>query len=608
MSAKTLRHGDAAGPARLAAVALPSVEAKTLAGFVVGFCLLLIGGGYTYRTNVELATSSEWVAHSQEVRATLAAVYGSLAGAELAGRDYLLTTNPARLEEYRKLKGDVDANLDRLGRLTSDNPVQQRNLGELRSLVSARLGDIADGLDAFANSGLAAARGVLAHGRGLNLTEQVRRQTAVMDGLERGYLVDRQASAAKVRATTLFSLIITLAVAAVVFVALFAGIRREMGARRRSQEELLEANHFLDSLIENLPVMIVIKDVKKLTFVRQNRAFERLLGFERSELTGKTAHELFAPEEADFIVEKDREALAAGGLVEILEQSLHTRHGTRTFHTMKMPIQGQDGKAQYLLAISVDITQRKLAEHAVYELNAALQVKAAQLQTSNQELESFSYSVSHDLRAPLRGIDGFAMMLEEDYSDKLDPEGRRYLSVIREASRRMGALIDDLLAFSRLGKQPVLTYEVDMADLVREVVGEVLRSHSGNPPEVLVGELPPAHADSGLLRQVWVNLISNALKYSSKSERPRIEVAGARIDGEIRYSIRDNGVGFDMEYVGKLFGVFQRLHRADEFSGTGVGLAIVHRIISRHGGRVWAEGNVGLGAMFAFALPAAASH
>jgi PAS domain S-box-containing protein len=589
--------------------ALPSVEAKTLAGFAIGFCLLLLGGGYTYRTNVEFANSSAWIAHSQEVRATLAAVYGSLAGTELAERDYLITANPARLEEYRQLKGDVEESLVRLERLTLDNPDQIRNVRELRALVSAHLNDIAAGLDAFASSGLAAARAVLARSRDRGVALKVHRQADLMDGLEQRYLTEREAAAAKVRATTLISLIVTLAVAALVFVALFAGVHREMRARRRSENELRGANRFLDSLIENLPVMVVMKDVQTLSFVRQNRAFEQMLGFERSELAGKTAHELFSAEEADFIVAKDREALAAGGLVEIPEQTIHTRqHGTRTFHTMKTPILGPDEKPQYLLAISVDITRRKLAESAVYELNAALEAKAAQLETTNRELESFSYSVSHDLRAPLRGIDGFALMLEEDYSGQLDAEGRRYLSVIREASRRMGALIDDLLAFSRLGQKPMVTHEVDMAALVAEVVKEVLHSHENARPEIIVGALPPVHADSGLLRQVWANLIANAVKYSSKSGQPRIEVSGVLADNEIHYFIRDNGVGFDMAYVDKLFGVFQRLHRTDEFSGTGVGLAIVHRIISRHGGRVWAEGTVGRGAVFAFALPRDVVH
>jgi light-regulated signal transduction histidine kinase (bacteriophytochrome) len=182
--------------------------------------------------------------------------------------------------------------------------------------------------------------------------------------------------------------------------------------------------------------------------------------------------------------------------------------------------------------------------------------------------------------------------------------------VIRENSRRMGVLIDDLLAFSRLGRLPVAAREVNIDSLVREVVAEALDAnaigkidHPECAPQIEVGSLPPARGDAGLLRQVWANLISNAIKYSSKKPRPRIEVSGCEVGSENQYSVRDNGVGFNMDYSDKLFGVFQRLHRADEFRGTGVGLAIVHRVITRHGGRVWAEGKVNHGAVFSFALP-----
>jgi light-regulated signal transduction histidine kinase (bacteriophytochrome) len=269
---------------------------------------------------------------------------------------------------------------------------------------------------------------------------------------------------------------------------------------------------------------------------------------------------------------------------------------------MKLPITDGQGRAQFLLAISTDITERKLSEQAIHALNAALEMKAAQLQESNKELESFSYSVSHDLRAPLRAIDGFALMIEEDYVDRLDAEGRRYLSVIRENAKRMGGLIDDLLEFSRVGRLPVLAREIDVDQLVRELAAELTDGDSARA-QVQIGSLPPARGDPGLLRQVWTNLLSNALKYSGKAARPRIEVSGRQTALESSYSVRDNGVGFDMTYADKLFGVFQRLHRADEFDGTGVGLAIVQRVVARHGGRVWAEGKVNEGATFSFALP-----
>ena len=241
----------------------------------------------------------------------------------------------------------------------------------------------------------------------------------------------------------------------------------------------------------------------------------------------------------------------------------------------------------------------RLRNHAA-ELEDTVRARTEALQAANKELESFSYSVSHDLRAPLRAVDGYARMLEEDYASRLDEEGRRLLSVVRSSSLRMGRLIDDLLAFSRLGRQQPSKQPVDMRELAREVATEL---GNGSKATIQLGELPRARADRALMRQVWANLVGNALKYSSKREDARVEIGGRQEGGENVYWVRDNGAGFDMRYVDKLFGVFQRLHRADEFDGTGVGLAIVQRVVSRHGGRVWAEGKPGQGACFHFSLP-----
>jgi signal transduction histidine kinase len=261
-----------------------------------------------------------------------------------------------------------------------------------------------------------------------------------------------------------------------------------------------------------------------------------------------------------------------------------------------------------LMVIRRQMVERKQAEQAIENLNADLQQQTKQLEVANKELEGFSYSVSHDLRAPLRAIDGYALMLEEDYRDRLDEEAVRYLSVIRGNSKRMGLLIDDLLAFSRLGRQDLAKGQLNMNKLVQEVIDEALLQQGGKAAKIEVGQLPPAKADRALLRQVWVNLISNALKYSGKSPNPSIEVSGRTEGIENVYSVKDNGVGFSMEYVQKLFGVFQRLHRVEEFSGTGVGLAIVQRLVTRHGGRVWAEGAVNKGAKFSFTLPIGEAH
>ena len=241
----------------------------------------------------------------------------------------------------------------------------------------------------------------------------------------------------------------------------------------------------------------------------------------------------------------------------------------------------------------------RVRSHAA-ELEETVQRRTEALAAANKELESFSYSVSHDLRAPLRAIDGYARMLEEDYAPRLDDEARRLLEVVRESSQRMGRLIDDLLAFSRLGRQQPTKVAVDMAGLAREVVQEL---RNGGRATIELRDLPQSQADRALMRQVWLNLVGNALKYSGKRDDARVEIGGREENGETVYWVRDNGVGFDMRYAAKLFGVFQRLHRADEFEGTGVGLAIVQRVVTRHGGRVWAEAKPGEGACFHFSLP-----
>jgi signal transduction histidine kinase len=228
-----------------------------------------------------------------------------------------------------------------------------------------------------------------------------------------------------------------------------------------------------------------------------------------------------------------------------------------------------------------------------------VQEKSAELASANKELEAFSYSVSHDLRAPLRHIGGFADMLEADSGRLLTDTGRRHLEVIRDSAKHMGQLIDDLLRFSRLGRQALSKQQVDMAALAREVAAEL-----GSTTPVQVEDLPAALADLALMRQVWRNLVGNAVKYSGKRDDPRVEIGARREGAETVYWVRDNGAGFDMRYAERLFGVFQRLHSDADFPGTGVGLAIVQRVVARHGGRVWAEGRPKAGAVFYFSLPA----
>jgi PAS domain S-box-containing protein len=707
-----LTRSSAAGEHATPHIALASVEFRIIGGFAAAISLLVLGGSFTYKAGEELTDSMQWIAHTQEVRTELSAIFGAVAGANVVARDYLGTGAPSRLEEYQQLVAGERAHLANLLSLVADNPPQRENAVQLGTLVEKELTVLDQSVTAFKAYGLPAARAVLAVSRTENTVSHVGAATAKMDDIEKQLVHSREAKAAKVRLTTLTSLLLTLAAAIGLFIVLFRGVHREMLARhgaeqalresdqynrsiiesspdcvsvlttdahitqmtpqglklmgiddfgavagtdwcsfwnsedqtaardaiaaarngvmpipasdgqaerllavardisevKRSESNLVAANRFLDSLIDSLPVMVVVTDAKTLRFVRMNRMFEDTLGVPAGHMVGKTAYDLLQPDEADLTRKTDHEALTSGKLIDITERNIFTKSGVRVLNTKKVPIYDESGAVQYLLAISTDITASKFSEQAIRELNAQLEAKAVQLQSTNKELESFSYSVSHDLRAPLRAIDGFAEIIQEDYAAKLDDEARRYLAVIRDNSKRMGLLIDDLLEFSRLGRQVVSNIEVNVEQLVREVVAEVLHTESlratGKPlPRVDIGMLPEVCGDRALLRQVWTNLISNAVKYSSKSPFPHIQVGGSAGEEENQYFVRDNGVGFSMAYVEKLFGVFQRLHRADEYPGTGVGLAIVHRVVTRHGGRVWAEGKVNDGAMFSFALP-----
>jgi light-regulated signal transduction histidine kinase (bacteriophytochrome) len=251
-----------------------------------------------------------------------------------------------------------------------------------------------------------------------------------------------------------------------------------------------------------------------------------------------------------------------------------------------------------------DITQRKENDLRIKELNDSLDQKVkertAELAGVNKELESFSYSISHDLRAPLRAVNGYAQILKEDYAEKLDDEALRVTNNIMSNAKRMGQLIDDLLEFSRNNRREMIVSDIDVYATIQNIIKEQLESEQGREIEFLISPLKKAKGDINMLRLVWINLIGNAIKYTRRTPKAKIEIFDSMDNGRVVYTIRDNGVGFDMKYVGKLFGVFQRLHTTEDFEGTGVGLALVSRIISRHGGKVTAQGAVNQGATFSF--------
>ncbi len=378
--------------------------------------------------------------------------------------------------------------------------------------------------------------------------------------------------------------------------------------RLRSEAALRESRGMLETVLNTIPARVFWKD-RNLVYMGCNRAFAEDAGFKSpEEIVGIDDYKIGWGDHTEAYRQDDRLVIDTGTAKMNYEEPAINPDGRKFWvSTSKIPLRDPEGNIRGVLGTYEDITERKRAEEEIRALNAELEQRVAQrtsqLQDANRELEAFSFSVSHDLRAPLRAVDGFTRVLEEDYGNSLDEEGRRLCAVIRRNTRSMNGLIDDLLALSRLSRAEMDCQPTDMEAMVQSVFQELIPPEARARMDFSSGGLPTVACDPVLLRQAWINLISNAEKFSRNREKALIRVECRSTPEEDVFSIRDNGAGFDMQYADKLFGVFQRLHTASEFEGTGVGLAIVQRVVHRHGGRVWAEGELDKGAVFYFTLP-----
>ncbi|MBL9188443.1 MAG: PAS domain S-box protein, partial [Opitutaceae bacterium] len=384
-------------------------------------------------------------------------------------------------------------------------------------------------------------------------------------------------------------------------------VARDITDRKRTEAALRESEDRLHRSVQESPIPMIIHDEHDRVLLL-SKGWTKFSGYTLEDLPTLSDWTEKAYGERQGMAKAYIDNLfAIGETVANGEWTITAKDGSKRIWDFQTTPLGQAiAGGRVLLSLAVDVTERKRAEDEVRQLNADLERRVAErtadLEVANRELEAFSYSVSHDLRAPLRAVDGFSQTVLEDFAPLLPEEGRRSLTRIRRSAQRMGALIDDLLAFARLSRQELNKREFETSRLVNDVLADLGAPWPDRTVVLTVGELPRSFGDPSLLKQVWGNLLANALKYSRKRDRAEIEVGCRRIEGADIFHVRDNGTGFDMRYADKLFGVFQRLHRVEDYEGTGVGLAIVQRIISRHGGRVWAEAAVDQGATFFFTL------
>jgi PAS domain S-box-containing protein len=390
-----------------------------------------------------------------------------------------------------------------------------------------------------------------------------------------------------------------------------AELARQAEELARSRQALEAQTLMLQSVLDSMAEGLVAAD-ESGKFLIWNRAARSIVGYGPADLSTEewSAHYGQYLPDGTTPLPAEQNPLARAMRGEACTAEIFLRNpkvaGGVWIEASASPLRDADGVVRGGVVAFRDITQRRADEREIRKLNDELEIRVVerteQLQAANKELEAFSYSVSHDLRAPLRAMDGFSQAVLEDFGPQLPDEGRRQLQAIRKGAQRMGELIDDLLRFSQLGRQRLHIETVETAKLVRAVLADFSTQQEERQIKISLGDLPSCQCDPALLRQVWVNLISNALKYTSKVEQAVVEIGCEEQNGENVYFVRDNGAGFDMRYADKLFGVFQRLHLAEEYEGTGVGLAIVHQVTKRHGGRVWAEAEVDRGATFYFTL------
>jgi len=615
------------------------------AGFWGAFVALTYIGIISYWSAERQSEDAQRVAHTHRVIEKIEEVLSDVKDIETGTRGFALTGDQGFLDPYFAKLNTINNSIQDLHYLTIDNRRQQARIDSLQPIVAARLVLSSELIKLRKEKGARAVLGWPGIIKGRRLMIKIREISAEMAEAEHQLLTQRDLETRQSVRASIITIFVGTIISLSLFLAVFYFLNREITERRQIEEqirtlnaeleqriadrteELVNANEVLrtemsereraqavvresegryHSLFENMlegyahcKMIYEDKLPKDFIYLDVNIAFEKLTGLKN--VVGKKVSEVIPG-----VQESNPELFAIYGRVtstgkpekfETYVEGLGIWFSISVYST----------NPGHFVAVFDNITERKQAEEEILELNVRLETRVvertSQLEAVNKELEAFSYSVSHDLRAPLRHIDGFADLLTKHATGTLDEKGRHFLHTISDSAKQMGVLIDELLVFSRMGRIEMKTREVNSDALVRDVIAGLIHDIQKRKVSWTIGVLPTVQADPAMLRLVYQNLLENAIKYTRPRENTEIEIGTMRHPNENDFFVKDNGVGFDMQYLDKLFGVFQRLHRVDEFEGTGIGLANVRRIIQRHGGKTWAEGKIGEGATFYFSLP-----
>jgi len=550
-----------------------------------------------------------WVSHTQAVGVALQQLQADVRDVESAALTLSKGVDAPGLRERMARADEIPGRLAELGRMTRDNPDQLIRIGRIESMLEGRMALARELARSEPNSDQ---RELV---QDLSTRYPIRGLVEELQASEQKLLALRGEQAARQRKQTELvswsSLVIQLALLGLVLWLLQRQIGRRLHAERQSLRSAARAASVLQTVRE--PIVLLDRDLRVQL---HNPAFAELYGLQDERADGLLLENVGDNAWQDPVVrQRLADVLSRGRELWDFEHEQRTADGMVRYmllNARRMPLPDTDDEV-VLLTIS-DVTMQRAVQLRVEDLNRQLEGKVAQVSEVNRELEAFSYSVSHDLRAPLRHVAGFSDKLSRHLGDQADDKSLHYLDVISSSARRMAALIDDLLVYSRLGRAAMRQQAVDMQSLVADtramldsnLQAEAENSGHAHQVEWSIAPLPIVVGDENMIRQVWLNLLGNAVKYSGNREPAKIRVDyQQQPDGGHQFTVSDNGAGFDMAYAGKLFGVFQRLHKASDYPGTGIGLASVRRVLTRHGGRIWAEAEPDVGATFHFYLPPA---